>query len=288
MNKRKIMSNVNNTKLNTCCFTLNASNYTSYVIENPFYNRKDIATIAKNASGVYVFTAKDGSCYVGSSTSLYARVISYFMPSILEKADRRVLRYFRKHGFTDITLTLHILYNNTIITSLELEQYFIDTIKPNLNVDLIASSTGYHEPISDYWRDYFRKARGIGIYIYDITRGKLVFVSDSIQYIADHVGIHRSTILRYRNRSELFLGRFHIVRDYVPELTNREPLDIIEFIKLLNRVRNEFNKAKVQPKRKMILAEHRINPTLTKTYPSILSFAKAVKGDPTTIRKYIK
>jgi hypothetical protein len=25
----------------------------------------------------------------------------------------------------------------------ELEQYFIDTLKPNLNVDLIASSSGY-------------------------------------------------------------------------------------------------------------------------------------------------
>lgn len=281
------MSSTANTKLSVP--SQNGSSYTSYVIENPFHNRKRIAEVAKNASGVYIFstTAKDGSCYVGSSSSLYARIISYFIPSILAKADRRVLRYFREYGFTNITLTLHILHNDTSITSLELEQYFIDTIKPNLNVDLIASSTGYHEPMSDYWRDYFRKARGIGIYIYDMTRGKLVFVRDSIQYIADHIGIHRSTILRYRNRSDLFLGRFHIVRDYIPELTNREPLDIIKFIELLNRVRKEFDKAKVQPKRKSILAEHIINPTLTKTYPSILSFAKAVKGDPSTIRKYI-
>lgn len=264
------------------------SNYTTYVIQNPFHNRKHIARVAKNAAGVYIFTAEDKSCYVGSSISLYSRVISYFMPSVLDKANRRVLRYFRKYGFTTITLTLHVLHNDTTITSLELEQYFIDTIKPNLNVDPIASSSGYHEPMSEYWRAFFRKSRGFGIYIYDITTGKLVFVSDSIQYLADNAGIHRSTILRYSNSDKLFLNRFHVVRDYIPELVNTEPLDMIQFIELLNAVREPFDKAKVQPKRKSILAENIINPTLTKTYPSIISFAKAVKGDRTTIRNYIK
>jgi len=142
--------------------------------------------------------------------------------------------------------------------------------------------------MSQEWRDFFRKSRGFGIYIYDITTRKLVFISDSIQYLADHVGIHRSTILRYSNSDKLFLHRFHIVRDYIPELVNREPLTINQFIELLNRVRKDFDKAKIQPERKTILAENIVNPRLTKTYPSILSFAKAVKGDRTTIRNYIK
>jgi len=29
-----------------------------------------------------------------------------------------------------------------------LEQHFIDNLKPNLNVDLLASSSGYHEPMA--------------------------------------------------------------------------------------------------------------------------------------------
>lgn len=263
-------------------------NYTTHVIENPFHNRKRIANLAKNKSGVYVFSAKDGSIYVGSSSSLYSRIISYFMPSILSKADRKVLKYFHKHGFTDITLTLHILSNGSTITSLQLEQYFIDTMKPNLNVDLVASSTGYHEPMSEYWRDFFRKSRGIGIYVYDIDNGKLVFVSDSIQYIADFVGIHRSTILRYSQNSKLFLSRFAVMRDYLTELDNTEPMTLEEFKQLLDKVRDTHDNAKVQPKSKVILAENMNNPTLTKSYPSILSFAKAVKGDVSTIRKYIK
>lgn len=266
----------------------NNKDYTTYFITNPFHNRKRIANIAKNMAGVYIFTAKDGYSYVGSSTSLYARVISYFMPSILTKADRRVLRYFRKYGFTDITLTLHILNENSSVTSLQLEQYFIDTLKPNLNVDLFASSTGYHEPMSDYWRDYFRKSRGIGIYIYDIFTGKLVFVSDSIQYIADFVGIHRNTILRYSQSTELFLSQFKIIRDYITELDNTTPLNVELFKELLDKVRSKHDNAKVQPKSKSLLAENINNTGLTKNYPSILSFAKAVKGDVSTIRKYIK
>ena len=114
------------------------------------------------------------------------------MPSILKNANRRVLYYFRKNGFDNVTLTLHIINPNSTMSSLKLEQYFIDTLKPNLNVDLSANSTGFHEPMSKYWRDYFRKLRGIGIYIYDVTNGKLVFISDSIQYIADQVGIDQT------------------------------------------------------------------------------------------------
>ena len=126
------------------------SQFSSYIIENPFHNRKKIASLAKDASGVYIFTTKDGSIYVGSSVSLYNRVISYFMPSILQNANRRVLHYFKTHGFTTTTLTLHIISSSSAMTSLELEQYFLDTLKPNLNVDKFANSTGFHEPMSDY------------------------------------------------------------------------------------------------------------------------------------------
>lgn len=270
---------------------LNNKEYNTYTICNPFCNRKQIAEIAKNRAGVYIFIAKDGATYVGSSSSLYSRVISYFIPSILTKANRRVLRYFNKYGFTDVTLTLHILAKDSTITSLQLEQYFIDLMKPNLNVDLIATrppSGGYHEPISQYWRDSFRKSRGTGIYIYDTSNGKLVFVSDSIQYIVDYLGIHRNTVFRYSQSTELFLSRFSIKRDYLTELDNTNPLSVNDFKKLLEEVQSVHDNAKVQPKSKTLLAENINNPALTKVYSSILSFVRCVKGDAGTIRSYIK
>lgn len=153
---------------------------------------------------------------------------------ILKKGDRRVLRYFNKYGFTNVTLTLLVMdSNSTSEIAVQLEQYCMDTLLPDLNVDPVASSSGYHEPnfeeiyrASQYWRDYLRKLRAgrspAKVFIYDTKTAQLVFMSDSVQYIADHVGIHRSTILRYTTTAELFLNRFLISYDPITEMDNTE------------------------------------------------------------------
>ena len=62
------------------------------------------------------------------------------MPSILQTKARRVLRYFNKHGFQDTNLTIYIMDENSSLDDVvSLEQHFIDTLKPSLNVDLVAS-----------------------------------------------------------------------------------------------------------------------------------------------------
>ena len=82
------------------------------------------------------------------------------MPSILKTKARRVLRYFNKHGFNDMKLTIYIMDENSSLDEVvRLEQYFIDTLKPNLNVDLVASSSGYHEPMSQEIRDKITKRK---------------------------------------------------------------------------------------------------------------------------------
>jgi len=76
---------------------------------------------------------------VGHSISLYNRICSYFMPSILKTKERRVLRYPNKYGFTKIRLTIYIMDSSASIEEVvELEQHFIDSLNPNLNVDLVA------------------------------------------------------------------------------------------------------------------------------------------------------
>ena len=79
--------------------------------------------------------------FVGSSVSLYNRVICYFIP-----ANRKVLHYLKTYGFTTTTLTIHILSSSSTMASLELEQHLIDTLKPNLNVEKYG--TGFHERIN--------------------------------------------------------------------------------------------------------------------------------------------
>jgi hypothetical protein len=44
----------------------------------------------------------------------------------------------------------------------ELEQHFIDSLNPNLNVDLVASGSGHHGPMGQEIRERLRKQRGWG------------------------------------------------------------------------------------------------------------------------------
>ena len=90
-----------------------------------------------------------------------------------------MLKYFNEKGIEGIRLTILIMMPNcTTENAVELEQYCMDILKPNLNVDPVAKGTGYHEPMSQYWRDQFRKARGTKVFIYDRAHSELVFISD--------------------------------------------------------------------------------------------------------------
>jgi hypothetical protein len=177
--------------------------------------------------------------------------------------------------------------NSTNDMAVELEQYCMDTLTPDLNVDLVASSTGYHEPMSQYWREYFRKIRGIKVFIYDTVQAKLVFISDSIQYVADHIGIHRSSVVRYSDSGELYLNRFLISYEPITEMETGTELDLPTFKELLKNVRLEHELATIQPFSKPVLAENVKHPHLTRVYTSIHSLVRAIKGDRGTIRKYL-
>ncbi|KAG0632579.1 hypothetical protein HOY80DRAFT_32312 [Tuber brumale] len=117
--------------------------YTKIEVKDPSNNRDIILKIAKKQKGVFFWeTLDEQNLYVGHSINLYNRISSYFMPSILKTKARRVLRYFNKHGFTNIKLTIYIMDNSVSLEQVvELEQHFIDSLKPNLNVDLVASSS---------------------------------------------------------------------------------------------------------------------------------------------------
>lgn len=83
-------------------------------------------------------------------------------------------------------------------------------------------------------------------------------MSDSVQYIADHVGIHRSTVLRYTTTAELYLNRFLISYDPITEMDNSESMALDLFLALLNNARNEQDLATVQPNSKTILSKKKM------------------------------
>ena len=131
------------------------------------------------------------------------------MPSILKTKARRVLRYFNKHGFTEMMLTMYIMDEKASLEQVvELEQYFIDILKPNLNVDLIASSSGYHSPMSQEMRDKLRTLRGTPVYMYDIKNFNLLYIFDSKQQAYSLISIHHVTLNGCLNSGNIYLDNF--------------------------------------------------------------------------------
>ena len=209
------------------------------------------------------------------------------MPSILAKSDRRVLRYFNKYGFNDVNLTLFIMnYDSTWDQVIELEQYLIDTLSPELNVDLVAGGyTGYHKPMSEEAKIMLRQLRGIPIYIYDTTAKSLIFISDSKQWIFDNLKIHHVSLNNCLSDGNLYLNRFFFSLDIISEFPFESVVSSSELISLVEKTKLEYKPN--QPASKNILAENILHPELTKNFTSIGELSRHLKGDRGTIRDYI-
>lgn len=145
------------------------------------------------------------------------------MPSILKTKARRVLRYLNKHGFSDMKLTIYIMDEKSSLEQVvELEQHFFDTIKPNLNVDLVASSSGYHETMAPEIRARLRKQRAAyatPVYIYKADDFILLYVFDSKQHMYNSISIHHNTLNDCLNMGKVYLDTFFLSLDLIEEST---------------------------------------------------------------------
>ncbi|OAQ22031.1 hypothetical protein K457DRAFT_85414 [Linnemannia elongata AG-77] len=262
-------------------------NYTKIEIENPYNNRDIILKISKKQKGVYIWGSLDGkNLYVGHSINLYNRISSYFMPSILKTKARRVLRYFNKHSFTEIKLTIYIVdYSTDLKELVKLEQHFINTLNPNLNVDLVASSSGYHEPMNQEIRDKLRKLRGVSVFIYDVNNFTLLHIFDSKQHMYNSINIHHNTLNDCLDSGRVYLDTFFLSLDEIKESSNINLLTLDEIKDLIKEKRDLYEVK--HPGAKAILAEFKDNSNLNKEFSSLSSLAKELKGDRQTIREYL-
>lgn len=256
----------------------------------PQKNRKILLKYLRNQKGIYIFkTSDDLNLYVGHSINLYSRVNSYFMKSILNSKARKVLRYFNKYGFDYINLIIYILEDyNSIDDLLQLEQYFIDLLKPNLNVDLIARGTGYHTPMSIENRLKLRKERATRIYIYCSFCLNLLFIFNSKQELYDKLRIHHLTLKNCISKGIIYLNNFIITIELVNEYFNQ--VELMSEWTLINLVRylKEFHLIE-HPHQKTVTASLIIDDYgFKKEFKSINSLVEYLKGDKATIRKYLR
>jgi len=263
-------------------------NYTKIIIKNPYNNREIIAKITKKQKGVYVWETLDGkNLYVGHSINLYNRICSYFMPSILKTKERRVIRYLNKYGFTNIKLTVYILNNPVNIKEIiELEQHFIDSLKPNLNVDLVANGSGYHEPMKQEIRERLRKQRGTPIFMYDANNFTLLYIFDSKTFMYNSINIHHKTLEDCLYFGKIYLDAYFFSLEQIEESTDINLLTL-DKIKILVSEKRKIYQIR-HPASKVILAEFKDDPNLNKKFSSLNSLAKELKGDRQVIREYLK
>nr|YP_010119094.1 GIY-YIG endonuclease domain-containing protein [Erysiphe necator]QQY98207.1 GIY-YIG endonuclease domain-containing protein [Erysiphe necator] len=208
------------------------------------------------------------------------------MPSILKTKARIVLRYLNKYGFSNMKLTIYIMDEQSSLEQVvELEQHFIDLIKPNLNVDLVASSSGYHSPMCQVIRDKLRKDRGIPVYLYSADDFTLLYVFESKQQMYSSINIHHNTLNDCLASGTLYLNAFFFSLDLI-ESTKTDLINQDQIKSLVVNKRYLYNVK--HPAAKVILAEFKDDPRKNKIFDSLNSLAKHLKGDRSVIREYLK
>lgn len=260
----------------------------SVVINDPYHNRKNVILHGKQQPGVYVF--KDlvtGACYVGGAINLYNRVTWYFFPSVINSSGRRVYRYFKQYGYDNLELTLHILPIGSTVTQVtQLEQYYINTLLPDLNVDTVAGGMeGTHTPMSQENRDKLRKERGLVVYLYDTVLGALIHTFPSKSVLYSGLSIHHKTLNKYLGTSIHYLDRFIFSYKELTQYAKDMILSLDDLNALLAEAKGSY--VSPQPALKPIYAKNVLHPQLSKRYDGINIFAKAICGDRGTIRSHI-
>lgn len=261
--------------------------YVKVVVQDPYNNRDIILKVTKKQKGVYIWETLDGkNMYVGHSINLYNRISTYFMPSILNTKARRVLRHLNKHGFSNIKLTIYLMdIKSSLDQVVSLQQHFIDTLNPSINVDLVASSYGYHQPMDQEIRKKLRKQTGTTVYIYEAESFTLLHIFDSKQYMYDTISIHHKTLHDCIDLGVLYLDSFFLSLDLL-ETENVYMLNLDQ-IKALVKTKRELHKLK-HPASKAIFAEFKNDASKNLEFDSLNGLAKHLKGNRKVIREYIQ
>lgn len=147
-----------------------------------------------NSTGIYMIKNKvNNKIYVGSTTQSFRKRLEYHFHCLLNNTHKNchLQRAFNKYG--EDNFSLHILEVCEKDICLEREQHYIDTLKPEYNINLEATSF-FH--LSDEMikkrSDSIKKTHSEGIkYYYKVKNGSISMEDVPEEYI---------TIVEYRLR----------------------------------------------------------------------------------------
>jgi group I intron endonuclease len=124
-------------------------------------SKRDIYSKLRHKSGVYMFINNlTNDLYVGSSLNLTKRMTSHFYYASTDKMKTILARSMRKYGLHNFSLAILEFCEKDVITSIKLEQKWIDYYKPKYNrLKIAGSSQGFTHKIETIvkLKELFRK-----------------------------------------------------------------------------------------------------------------------------------
>ena len=200
-------------------------------------------------------------------------------------------RYFLQYGYDNLELTLHVLpAGATTVQITKLEQYYINLLQPDLNVDPVAGGLdGFHGPMSQENRDKLQKERGLVIYVYDTLgqarQSRLLHIFPSKTVLYEKLNIHHRTLNKYLYTGDKYLDRFVFSYQESEQYLKDSILSVLDLSNLLKEVKSKYKV--VQPATRPLYAENVLHSELSKHYSGVNEFAKALGGDRASIRSHI-
>jgi group I intron endonuclease len=109
-----------------------------FLFLQPLFHKRVISALLKGLGGCYIWiNLSNGHRYVGSSIDLVSRIFDH-----LKRSNSILLqRAFEKHGHDCFKLIVIVIPNATKENVLVLEQYLIDTLRPEYNILKVAGSS---------------------------------------------------------------------------------------------------------------------------------------------------
>jgi len=118
------------------------------IYSNPLEQKYEIFQENKGSAGIYLWENKiNGDCYVGSSIDLGKRLRDYYKIDLLtnKRANSYIHRAILAHGY--LNFTLKILEYCDRGDTFTREQYYLDLLKPEYNIQKLAGFyLGYKHP----------------------------------------------------------------------------------------------------------------------------------------------
>lgn len=110
-------------------------------------SKKDIYKNLRKKAGVYVFINNiNNKIYVGSSVNLTSRMANYYYYYNSDKLSKIfIIRAMKKYGLENFSLGIMVFCDKNPKTCLDLEQKWIDYLKPDYNVLTIAGNSSNYK-----------------------------------------------------------------------------------------------------------------------------------------------